>query len=151
MPDVQPMFTGPLSFLSNFDTTPFWMPQFDRMVRSAEHAFNAFKTADPTARLRILDQPTPALAKKAGRGVFLRAGWDDGLRLRAMQAVLVEKFKVLDLHEKLQDTGGLHLVETNLHHDNFWGDCRCSRDHCAMPGRNMLGELLMALRAKPFL
>lgn len=158
MPERQPMFDGPLRFLSNFDETPFWVPQLDQMVRSAEHAFNALKTVDPAARQRVLDQTSPGMAKQAGRRVPLRPGWENGLRVRAMQTVLLAKFRVLDLHERLQDTGDLHLVETNVWHDNFWGDCmpdQTSRTphtpRCEHPGTNMLGELLMALRAKPFL
>ena len=146
-----PMFAGRLGFLSNFDTTPFWVPALDAMVRSGEHAFNALKTTDQGARAQVLAQPTPAKAKAVGRRVPLRPGWDDGMRVRAMQATLVAKFSILDLDERLQDTGDLHLVETNTWHDQFWGDCRCGRPACAQPGVNMLGELLMALRATPWL
>lgn len=146
-----PMFSGRLGFLSNFDTTPFWMPELDAMVRSGEHAFNALKTTDESARAEVLAQPTPAKAKMVGRRVPLRPGWDAGLRVRAMQSVLLAKFDGADLWDRLQDTGEEVLVETNTWHDNFWGDCRCGRESCSLPGANMLGELLMALRAKPWL
>lgn len=146
-----PMFTGQLGFLSNFDQTPFWIPILDTEVRSGEHAFNALKTTDPTERAQVLAQPTPAKAKAVGRRVRLRTGWDTGLRVRAMQAVLVAKFTGVDMRDRLQDTGDQLLVETNAWHDNFWGDCRCGRDACSLPGTNMLGELLMALRTKPWL
>jgi ribA/ribD-fused uncharacterized protein len=145
------MFTGALLFLSNFDTTPFEMPNLGGMVRSGEHAFNALKTTSSADRHRILSAATPGLAKRAGRRVELREGWDDGLRVRAMQAVLLSKFQLPELREQLDGTGSLHLVETNRWHDQFWGDCFCGRPACARPGVNMLGELLMALRAKPLL
>ena len=74
LPNAQPtpMFSGPLGFLSNFDTTPFWMPELNARVRSGEHAFNALKTLDERSRERILAQPTPGLAKRQGRLVHLR-------------------------------------------------------------------------------
>lgn len=146
------MFSGELSFLSNFDTTPFWVPALGARVRSAEHAFNALKTLDPHQRARVLAQPTPGLAKRAGRGVTLRDGWNTGARVAAMQLVLEAKFGCTppgDLTQKLEATGNLALIETNTWHDNFWGDCLCGRSTpvCAVPGTNMLGELLMARRA----
>lgn len=48
--------------------------------------------------------------------------------------------------QMLVSTGDIRLVETNVWHDQFWGDCTCPR-HSAIPGTNMLGELLMALRS----
>ena len=143
-----PMFAGRLGFLSNFDTTAFWMPELDSMVDSGEHAFNALKTIEPRSRRQVLSQLTPSKAKMVGRRVPLRAGWDTGVRVRAMQTVLLAKFADPDLHQRLLDTDEQLLVETNTWHDNFWGDCRCGRSACADRGVNMLGELLMALRAK---
>lgn len=50
-----------------------------------------------------------------------------------------------ELLGKLLSTGTRPLVETNHWHDNFWGDCTCTR--CAnIRGKNMLGKLLMELR-----
>lgn len=143
-----PMFTGQLSFLSNFDTTPFWCPPLNVQARSAEHAFNALKTLDRKAQIEVLTQASPAMAKRIGRRVPLRPDWNAGARVWAMQAVLAAKFAVPQLRERLTATGDQLLVETNYWHDNFWGDCRCGRAGCAAPGKNMLGELLMALRAQ---
>jgi ribA/ribD-fused uncharacterized protein len=142
------MFYGDLAFLSNLDRTPFWMPELKETVRSGEHAFNALKTINIPAASRVLSAPTPAQAKAEGRRVPLRGGWDDGLRIWAMQRVLLAKFTVPELRDKLLATGHKELVETNTWHDNFWGDCRCGGSACEAPGRNMLGELLMALRAR---
>lgn len=145
---MTPMFTGDLAFLSNFHMHTFEVPALGELVWSAEHGFNAFKTLDPAQRRAVLDARSPAQAKRVGRSVTLRPGWDCGGRVRAMQTVLVAKFAVLDLRDMLVATGDTALVETNRHHDNFWGDCLCGRFRCAGPGVNMLGELLMALRAK---
>lgn len=144
----EPMFRGELAFLSNFDTTPFWSLWLGEKVRSAEHAFNAVKTLDADERRQILDAPTPGEAKKLGRVATLREGWDTGFRVAAMQTILHEKFVVNELNRKLLATGDLYLVETNHWHDNFWGDCYCN--FCTDSGcfgKNMLGELLMSVRA----
>lgn len=150
-----PMFDldGPYGFCSNFDTTPFQVPFLGVTVRSVEHGFNAAKTTDVLQRGRVLIAATPKAAKAAGRRVTLRPGWDEGLRVLVMQKLLVAKFSVPRLNEALLDTGTTTLVETNTWHDNFWGDCTCAdadgrHPACLAPGTNMLGELLMAVRAR---
>lgn len=141
-----PMFTGRLGFLSNFDETPFLVPQLGAVALSGEHAFNALKTLDPAQRLEVLSAPTPGLSKRRGRRVDLRPGWDAGVRVWAMQRVLTAKFALPEMSRRLEGTGDAVLVETNHWHDQFWGDCRCVA--CAPTrGKNMLGELLMAIRA----
>lgn len=139
---------GPYGFCSNFDPTPFHVPFLGVVVRSAEHAFNAAKTTDVIHRGQVLIAPTPSKAKARGRHVRLRPGWDEGLRVLVMQKVLVAKFDVPRLRDSLDETGTTSLVETNSWHDNFWGDCTCGRNACSDPGKNMLGELLMAVRAR---
>ncbi|MBD0673983.1 NADAR family protein [Streptomyces sp. CBMA156] len=114
-------------------------------VASGEHAFNALKTIDPVERARVLGEATLGGAKREGRCVSLRPGWNTGGRVRAMQQVLVAKFALPDLTARLEATGDLELVETNRRHDQFWGSCFCPA-HVGTPGRNMLGELLMAIR-----
>lgn len=140
------MFSGPLGFLSNFDETPFFVPQLGGEAASGEHAFNALKTLDPAEQRDVLAAPTPSLAKRQGRRVALRPGWDTGVRVWAMQRVLTAKYALPGLAQRLVDTGDLELVETNHWHDQFWGSCFCPR-HEPVPGANMLGELTMAVRA----
>lgn len=141
-----PMFSGALRALSNYADTPFYFPEMRMEVASGEHAFNALKTLDPGARADILAAPTPGAAKKLGRSVQLRAGWDAGVRVWSMTRVVQAKFSDPDLARLLIDTGDLELRETNTWHDQFWGDCLCRR-HENSPGVNMLGELLMTKRA----
>lgn len=143
-----PMFSGELAFLSNFDPTPFYVPALHAVVPSGEHAFNALKTPDPAEQRLVLAASTPGEAKRVGRRVGLRTGWDTGGRVLAMQKVLVAKFQVPALASALAATGDRRLVETNHWHDMFWGSCFCPR-HADDRGVNMLGELLMALRARP--
>jgi len=141
-----PMFINQLGFLSNFDITPFFVPQLDVDVASGEHAFNALKTTDASERADVLAAPNQGQSKSRGRRVTLRPDWDAGVRVWAMQRVITAKFLRPDLRQRLDATGSLQLVETNLWHDQFWGSCYCPR-HTQTPGQNMLGELLMAIRA----
>ncbi|MFE7117652.1 NADAR family protein [Streptomyces sp. NPDC057654] len=140
------MFTGTLGFLSNFDETPFFVPRLRRQVASGEHAFNALKTLDPAEQNHVLGAPDPGESKRRGRRVTLRPGWNTGMRVWAMQRVLTAKFAVPDLNQRLVATDDRMLVETNGWHDQFWGSCFCPK-HERIPGTNMLGELLMAIRA----
>ncbi|MFD9602004.1 NADAR family protein [Streptomyces sp. NPDC059970] len=147
MPTNQPMSRGDLAFLSNYDPAPFWMPRLQEAVLSGEHAFNALKTTNPAEQAHVLSAPTPGEAKRRGRRVTLRRDWNTGGRVLAMQHVLRSKFAPhSDLARRLVATGGLALVETNHWHDQFWGDCTCPA-HATVPGTNMLGELLMAIRS----
>lgn len=141
-----PMFHGELRVLSNYASTPFYVPDLNATAPTGEHAFNAFKTLDPDARAAILAAPSPGAAKKFGRSAPLRSGWDTGVRVWAMTRVVVAKFADADLAGVLLGTGDRHLIETNDWHDQFWGDCFCQR-HSAARGVNMLGELLMTQRA----
>lgn len=115
------MFTGDLLALSNFDVTPFFVPSLGITVKSNEHLFNAYKTLDPVERQRVLDAGTPGQAKGIGRRVTLRPGWDEGVRVRAMQTGLLAKSAVPELRAVLDSTGTMRLVETNRWHDGTWG------------------------------
>jgi ribA/ribD-fused uncharacterized protein len=146
-------FAGPNTFLSNFHAVGFWFKPFDTWVPTAEHAYMALKTTDPTTRARILKAPTPREAKRIGRNAILRDGWDEGLRVASMQRVLKAKFRVgTGLAVRLLDTRDAVLIEGNVWHDNYWGICQCGLgDQCSREvgaGKNMLGELLMARRAR---
>lgn len=140
------MFTGRLGFCSNFDPTPFFVPQLGAEAATGEHAFNALKTLDPAEQQHVLAAATPSEAKQRGRRVTLRPGWDSGVRVWAMQRVLTAKYALPGLVERLIATADLELVETNHWHDQFWGSCFCGV-HAQVPGVNMLGELTMAIRA----
>lgn len=152
-PYLEPMFTKDMIALSNFDETAFYVPSLGIWVKSNEHLYNMYKTLIQTERDKVLAADSPGKAKGIGRRVTLRPGWDNGVRLRAMQTGLLTKFAVPELREVLDSTGTLHLIETNRHHDSTWGHCigggrTPCKPRCAHPGQNMLGELLMALRCR---
>ena len=76
--DVVETFSGAFEFLSNFHTSPFtWQ---GRVAQTAEHHYNAAKTNDPTEKSLVYEQATPGRAKRVGRRVTLRRGWDDHIK-----------------------------------------------------------------------
>lgn len=138
-------FVGRWGFLSNFHLSPL---AYEGIVyRTGEHAFNAGKTLSPVLRRRIARTRTPKAAKKLGRRLDLRPGWDNIARYDVMWDVLWAKFA----HKPgraaaLLSTGDALLIEGNTWHDNHWGCCVCPREKCAAPGQNHLGRMLMELR-----
>jgi ribA/ribD-fused uncharacterized protein len=141
-------FKGEFHWLSNFYPVPVVL---DGMTfESVEHAYVAAKTLDQQAREKIRRLPNAAAAKKLGRRIGrtiqLRPAWNDNFRTEVMRGLLKQKFQSLPLRQKLIDTGDEILIEGNHWHDNWFGCCRCSK--CGGQGRNILGVLLMEIRAE---
>lgn len=137
-PDAITRFSGEHSFLSNFHPSRVQWMGFE--VATVEHAFQLAKTFDHSARRAIAEALTPSKAKRLGRGVQLRPGWEIS-KNAVMRALLVQKFtRHLDLAQALLATGDAELIEGNDWGDVYWGVCR---GH----GRNQLGCQLMEVRA----
>lgn len=134
-------FSGPYRFLSNFYPSEI---EYEGLVYpTVEHAFQAAKTVEHGARMYIARCQTPGDAKRAGRGLKLREGWDD-IRIAVMLELLLQKFRPGSaLAAQLAETGDAKLVEGNTWHDRFWGVCDGE-------GLNMLGILLMGVREANF-
>jgi len=131
-------FEGSHFYLSNFFTSP--LTRDGETYDTVEHAFQAAKTFDAAERARVRDAATPAIAKRLGRQVTLRADWEK-VKLGVMEDLLRAKFSDPELREALRATGGEELVEGNTWNDRFWGVCRGR-------GQNHLGRLLMKIRAE---
>jgi ribA/ribD-fused uncharacterized protein len=137
---------GEYRFLSNFYRANVVFE--DVVYPTAEHAYQAAKTIIPAQREIILHCSTPGAAKREGRLVTLREDWDQ-IKLDVMKKILESKFQDASLRTRLKQTITEELVEGNDWHDNFWGIC----SPCALctsqgkVGENMLGQLLMDLRA----
>lgn len=137
-------FDGQYAFLSNFYSSPFIYEGI--VYPTNEHFFQAMKTLDIDERKKIAAAETPGKAKRMGRAVKLRPDWEK-VKVYYMELGLRLKFADQELAQKLIDTDDEELVEGNWWHDNIWGSCMC--DKCIhIPGRNMLGMLLMDLRKK---
>lgn len=115
---------------------------------SVEQGFVYFKSRDPKVREAVLACADPYECKAIGRtpGV-MREDWDQ-IKFMIMAELVRRKFaQHEDLMKKLLNTGDRYLVEGNTWDDNIWGDCICA--NCRhIPGQNMLGQILMGLRAE---
>lgn len=142
--DVVETFSGDFEFLSNFHVQPFsWQ---GRVAPTAEHHYNAAKTVDPVEKALVYEQATPGKAKREGQKVTLVSGWDDHLKADCMASIIEAKFAHdSPLAQRLLATGEALLIEGNVWHDRYWGQCTCEK-HYHWPGTNMLGRLLMARR-----
>lgn len=135
-------FNGEYQFLSNF--YPCKIVFNGLTFTSVEAAFQSAKCQEPEQQ-KEFQALSPREAKQKGRLAALRPGWEEQ-KVDVMRRLLGIKFiGDPELLGKLLSTGARPLVETNHWHDNFWGDCACTR--CAnIQGKNMLGKLLMELR-----
>lgn len=135
--------TGRHGFLSNFYEGRAIEAEIDgeRLVaRTAEALFQAAKfPAGSEARRAVLAAPTPKRAKALGQQRGMRADWDE-VRVDVMRAVLRAKFTDPEMRTNLLATGTAELVEASPF-DVYWGTGADGS------GRNMLGRLLMELRA----
>lgn len=129
-------FKGEYEFLSNFYRVDVELD--GQRYPSVEHAFQAAKTEDSTQRAWIYMARDAGEAKRRGRKVTLRDGWD-GMRIEVMLDLLRQKFDVPALRLLLAVTGDAVLEEGNWWGDRFWGTVRGE-------GENWLGLLLMHVR-----
>lgn len=114
---------------------------------TAEHAYQAGKPRRKEVRDWLMAAPSPALLAMAAHGLYywdITPGWSTS-KFARMKAVLQAKFSQhRDLRETLLRTGDARLVETATV-DNavnrLWGEINGV-------GRNMLGTLLMEVRAE---
>lgn len=131
-------FMGEYRFLSNFYVVPVRMSSSNFIYPSAEHAYQAAKARLQVDHDAILNATTPGNAKRLGRRVHIRDGWDK-IRVTVMRDILQHKFQNEYLASKLILTGDAELIEGNHWGDHFWGVCNGT-------GENNLGKLLMQVR-----
>jgi ribA/ribD-fused uncharacterized protein len=114
---------------------------------TAEHAYQAGKARKQVVREWLLSAPTPGLVAMAAHGLYT---WDivpDWSRIKfdRMREVLQAKFTQHDdLKELLLSTGTSRLVEVG----SVANVVNCTWGEVNGKGKNMLGVLLMELRAQ---
>lgn len=137
-------FDDEYAFLSNFypSKIPYDITE-GLYAPTVEHAFQALKTQSPEEELDILMARTPGLAKRLGRRCQMRSDWEQ-VKDATMKSLIIMKFTIPELRQKLLDTGDAILIEGNNWHDNYWGICGC--DRCRGNGQNKLGQILMQVR-----
>ncbi len=131
-------FKWEYAFLSNFYPSPF--EHLGTHYDTVEHFYQTMKADLPEDREKIRTAKTPAIAKKLGKTVLIRDGWNERKDL-VMRIGLVHKFQIPELRDKLLALGGVEIVEENWWGDTYWGVCRGV-------GENKLGKLLMEIRAE---
>lgn len=122
--------------------------QFEGEVfATSEHAYQAGKARKREVRDWVLSAPSPALVAMAAHGLYywdIVPGWSR-TKFDRMRGVLRAKFNQHDdLRELLLSTGDARLVESatvDNEVNRLWGEVNGE-------GRNMLGQLLMELRAE---
>jgi hypothetical protein len=134
--------TGPYGFLSNLYKCPV---EFEGNVfRSAEDAYQYGKPREAAVAVWMTAAPSPSLCAQVGHSLLpwqVRADWDE-VKVDRMRAVVRAKFQQHpDLRAKLIATGHAMLIEKSKM-DAFWGIGKSGK------GRNMLGQLLMAVRVE---
>lgn len=129
-------FRNEFGFLSNFYESSLYID--GQKFKSVEHAFQAYKTLDESARELIREANTPAQAKKLGRAVLLREDWEQ-IKYDLMLKFVRAKFNNPILKCMLLATAPAILIEGNNWNDTVWGVCRGQ-------GQNLLGKILMQVR-----
>jgi len=142
MPEEITSFRGENAFLSNFYPVKVRMGGVE--YPTIEHAYQAAKSMDAAERDFIRRAQTPGDAKRRGRAIKLRRDWE-AIKVDLMEKLLREKFKNQALAGMLLATGSADLIEGNTWGDTAWGAIR--RDG-KWVGRNLLGKLLMKIRAE---
>ena len=138
MANIIDSFRGSNYFLSNFYMCNFLYNEVE--YKSIEHAFQSLKTEDENESIQIREAPTASLSKMYGRSCHIRKDWDS-IKENLMWDLIRHKFQDNDLRDKLIATNHSLLVEGNDWGDTFWGICNGK-------GKNLLGELLMRMRAE---
>lgn len=110
---------------------------------TSEHYFQAQKFRDPSERAEVRAAKTPMIAARLGRdrGKKLRRDWESAKDDVMREAVEAKFRQHASLRELLLSTGTAKLVEHTTN-DSYWGDGGDGR------GKNMLGRILMEVRAK---
>lgn len=117
------------------------------VFKSAEHVYQATKCSRTSEREKILNAATSKSAKILGRYVEKMPHWDVD-KIRIMEQILRMKFRNKKLKKLLKKTGDMELFDQNYPHDLYWGICGCSQHQ--RTGQNMLGKILMKIRADLF-
>lgn len=134
-------FRGNYAFLSNFYPAP--VSYMGQLYANSEAAFQAQKTLSTKEQQRfcMFRMHNPHEAKKLGRKLGLRPGWDK-VKFFCMYEICMCKFmQNPNLREALLATGSSELKEENTWGDTFWGTVNGF-------GENQLGKILMDIREK---
>lgn len=133
-------------FLSNFFPTEVTIDGITYL--NAEAAFQSFKASSIKDKQDLSKMKDPVMAKRQGRKFKIDIEEWNKISEQAMYQVVKAKFSQnTRLRKLLLDTGFEYIEEGNMHHDNFWGVCRCNGSKCLdTVAHNKLGKILMKVR-----
>lgn len=145
-------FWGEKDVFSNFYSLS--MKHKNKVFNTSEQAImyrKALLFGENDVARQILQAKTPKRAKELGRSIesFDNEIWEAN-RETIFKEVLLDKFKNIDLRNRLLKTGDLHLVEASPF-DKIWG-IGLAHDHpdaetpSKWRGLNLLGKVLMEVR-----
>lgn len=141
-------FQGDYRFLSNFYQS--WVEMDGLLFTSVEHAYQAAKSPPEAIVARELfsskNNLSAGQAKRLGKQLPIRPGWDDFAPIYMRELVLQKFTKHADLRQLLLATGDRHIYELNNWGDTFWGVV--ADKHGRLSGFNTLGNILMETREK---
>lgn len=126
---------------SNFAAFPIVID--GKIWLTTEHYFQAQKFHDEAYQEKIRLEPSPMIAARLGRSrqIPIRQDWEQA-KDKIMRLAVTEKVKQ---HQSVRDlllsTGTEDLIE-HTKNDSYWGDGGDGS------GKNMLGTILMEIRAK---
>jgi ribA/ribD-fused uncharacterized protein len=131
----------PYGCFSNFSPHPIFLD--GTTWPTTEHYFQAQKFLDWQYRSQILSEKSPMIAARMGRNRSwpLRADWEqvkDDVMRQALRAKIMQHAEV---RETLLATGDAIIIE-HTKNDHYWADGGDGS------GKNMLGQLLMEIRAE---
>ncbi len=134
--------SGEYGYLSNLWPSPITFE--GREFRCSEYAYQFGKPNKPGIAEWLIAAPTPSLCAQAAHALFgwqIRSDWAV-VKVDRMRFVLLAKFEQnIELGVRLLATGDAELIEESTM-DAYWGIGKKGT------GKNMLGKLLMEIRAE---
>jgi ribA/ribD-fused uncharacterized protein len=150
-------FKGKYRFLSNFYRSNTFVvcayhgTSYSVMFPTNEHWFVAMKAGNDLSA--ILSQRgythkefmdlTPGQVKRMGRTIQLRIDWEEVKSDVMLRGLRAKFYAGSTLAKLLMETGDRTIIEENAWEDIYWGVSKETGE-----GQNVLGQLLMQVRAE---
>lgn len=132
-------FQGDYRWLSNFAECEVFMEGV--LYPSVENAYQAAKTLNIAKRLAF-ENCSAAQAKRLAQTLDIRKDWSS-VKKSIMYNLVNQKFHKEPYMSALLSTKQVEIQEGNTWGDTFWGvDLRSGR------GQNILGKIIMTIRAE---
>jgi ribA/ribD-fused uncharacterized protein len=134
-------FQDEYKWLSNF--APVEIEYGGMLFPSTENAYQACKS-NSLEHATKCSLCAPNISKRLGKICKQRKDWLD-IRMKVMYDLTMLKYKHVEFAIQLINIGEQEIVEGNMWHDNFWGNCMCPK--CSgFKGENNLGKIIMNVR-----